>query len=218
MGRKDPPKRESRTLTLSREQIREEARTVDLAFSSEEPVLRGVSAGLGVSFSSLSNDLTEVNFSSIRAGLIEERETWKSLQAWFVESFLNRVYSEWLEMALLSEAVSLPYAKYPKFNASKWTGRRWAWVDPLKDVEAAKAAVAAGFKSATQIINEAGGDIEELYQELSEEKALAKEYGLEFNLGEKDPPSSEDEGDEDELPPKGNGKEKGNGKAVALNA
>lgn len=181
-------------------------------------ILRGVSAGLGVSFSSLSNDLTEVNFSSIRAGLIEERETWKSLQAWFVEGFLNRVYSEWLEMALLTEGVTLPYSKYTKFNAPKWTGRRWAWVDPLKDVEASKAAVAAGFKSATQIINEAGGDIEELYQELSGEKALAKEYGLEFNLGEKSAPTSADDGDEDELPPKGNGKEIGNGKAVALNA
>ena len=178
-------------------------------------ILRGVSAGLGVSFSSLSNDLTEVNFSSIRAGLIEERETWKSLQAWFVESFLNRVYSEWLEMALLTEAVNLPYAKLSKFNAPKWTGRRWAWVDPLKDVEAAKAAVAAGFKSATQIINEAGGDIEELYQELSDEKALAKEYGLEFSLGGESAPLPADEGD-DELPPMGNGT--GNGKAVAENA
>jgi len=177
-------------------------------------ILRGVSAGLGVSFSSLSNDLTEVNFSSIRAGLIEERETWKSLQAWFVEGFLNRVYSEWLEMALLTEAVTLPYAKYTKFNAPKWTGRRWAWVDPLKDVEASKAAVAAGFKSATQIINEAGGDIEELYQELAEEKALAEEYGLEFTLGGNDAPSSAGGQVDDEPPPKSNGKgnSKGNGK------
>ena len=36
-----PPKRESRTLTLRREQIRQEGRTVELAFSSEEPVIRG---------------------------------------------------------------------------------------------------------------------------------------------------------------------------------
>lgn len=179
-------------------------------------ILRGVSAGLGVSFSSLSNDLTEVNFSSIRAGLIEERETWKSLQAWFVESFLNRVYAEWLTMALLSEAVTLPFAKYAKFNAPKWTGRRWAWVDPLKDVQAAKEAVSAGFKSATRIINEAGGDIEELYQEIAEEKALAKEYGLSFDFGGKSPPLSADDEDEDTPPPKGNGK--GNGKAVAANA
>ncbi|GAB4245706.1 MAG: hypothetical protein OHK0028_23670 [Deltaproteobacteria bacterium] len=36
-----PPKRERRTLTLSRAQIQEEARTIDIAFSSEEPVVRG---------------------------------------------------------------------------------------------------------------------------------------------------------------------------------
>lgn len=41
MEEKVPPKRESRKFTLSRAQIKEEARTVDLAFSSEEPVLRG---------------------------------------------------------------------------------------------------------------------------------------------------------------------------------
>jgi capsid protein len=84
-------------------------------------------------------------------------------------------------------------------------------VDPLKDVQAAKAAVAAGFKSATQIINEAGGDIEELYQELAEEKALAKEYGLEFNLGGESAPSPSGDEDEDEPSPKGNGKGNGNG-------
>lgn len=40
MGKIDPPKRESRTLTLSRAQIKEDARTIDIAFSSEEPVRR----------------------------------------------------------------------------------------------------------------------------------------------------------------------------------
>jgi len=175
-------------------------------------ILRGISSGLGVSFASISNDLTEVNFSSIRAGLIEERETWKTLQSWFIETFLNRVYSEWLNMALLTSAVNLPSVKYDKFNNPKWTGRRWAWVDPQKDVDASKAAVAAGFKSATQIINEAGGDIEDVYQEIKAEQELAKEYGLELDYGgksdgnkgsEKD---TAEQGDEDLPAGSGNGK------------
>jgi HK97 family phage major capsid protein len=41
MGEKGPPKRESRKFTLSRAQIKEESRSVELAFSSEEPVTRG---------------------------------------------------------------------------------------------------------------------------------------------------------------------------------
>ena len=40
MGEKVPPKRESRKFTLSRAQIKEETRTVELTFSSEEPVTR----------------------------------------------------------------------------------------------------------------------------------------------------------------------------------
>ena len=146
-------------------------------------ILRGISSGLGISFSSISNDLTEVNYSSIRAGLIEERETWKSLQAWFVESFMNRVYSEWLSMALMTQSIALPIARYEKFNQPQWTGRRWAWVDPLKDVQAAKEAVAAHFKSSTQVAAEMGVDIEDLYAEIKEEKELAEEYGITPDYG-----------------------------------
>jgi HK97 family phage major capsid protein len=40
MGKKIPPNRESRTLTLSRAQIKEDAKTIDIAFSSEEAVRR----------------------------------------------------------------------------------------------------------------------------------------------------------------------------------
>lgn len=160
-------------------------------------ILRGISSGLGVSFSSISNDLTEVNFSSIRAGLIEERETWKSIQSWFAESLLNRTYSEWLFMTLAVGAVNLPAGKFKKFNVPTWTGRRWAWVDPLKEVQAYKEAVAAGFKSATKVISEDGGDIEELYQELSNEKALAEKYDLELDFGGKNNGKQGSDGSED---------------------
>jgi lambda family phage portal protein len=180
-------------------------------------ILRGISSGLGVSFSSLSNDLTEVNFSSIRAGLLEERETWKSLQSWFIEMFMNRVYSEWLYMSLLTGAVNLPKAKYDKFNSPVWVGRRWGWVKPLEEVKAYQEAVKSGFKSATQVVAENGGDIEELYQELKAEKELAAEYGLELEYGGKSDGNQGTAGDpeegsaeEDVQPRPGDGK--GNGK------
>ncbi len=98
--------------------------------------LRGMSAGLWVAFCYQTNGRSDVNFSTIRAGVIEERETWKALQKLFVEVVNDRVFSEWLLMALTTGAVNLPLSRYEKFNAPKWTGRRWAWVDPLKDVEA----------------------------------------------------------------------------------
>jgi lambda family phage portal protein len=160
----DNDQERSRTSQLNRREPVEVPRPA--VRRAHETILRGISSGLGVSFASISNDLTEVNFSSIRAGLIEERETWKTIQSWFIETFLNRVYSEWLNMALLTGALNLPSVKYNKFNNPKWTGRRWAWVDPLKDVDANKAERAAGFKSATMIANEAGRDYEDILQEI----------------------------------------------------
>ena len=145
-------------------------------------MIRLIASGLGVSYQTLSGDLSETSYSSGRQGLLEERETYKSAQSLFSEMFLDRVYAEWLSMGILTGALNLPMAKYNKFNTPKWTGRRWQWVDPLKDVQAAKEEVSAGFKSSTMIANENGRDLDEIYQELANEKALAEEYGLELNF------------------------------------
>ena len=75
-------------------------------------------------------------------------------------------------------------SKFDKFNAPVFVGRRWQWVDPLKDIMAKILEVQAGFGTATQVIAEKGDDILETYTELKEEKALAKEFGLELKLDE----------------------------------
>lgn len=142
--------------------------------------LRGIASGCGVSYNTLANDLEGVNYSSIRAGLIDERETWKVMQAMFTESFLNRVFANWLEMALTTGYLNLPLAKFEKFNRPYWIGRRWQWVDPLKDVNANIEAVKAGFKSRTQVIAEQGGDIYDLMEQLKFENDLAEQSGLKF--------------------------------------
>jgi len=163
--------------------------------------LRGISAGLGLAYQSLSQDLSDVNYSSIRAGLVEEREEWKEQQEWFKEVLLLPLFEDWLEMGFLMGIFgSLPYSKFDKFNAPVWIGRRWAWVDPMKDVEANSAAVRAGFKTATSVISESGGDIEDVYQELAEEQKLAEQYGIELDYGGKPEPKEvePDAGDEDE--------------------
>ena len=145
--------------------------------------LRGIAAGLGVSYNLLANDLEGVNYSSIRAGLLDEREMWKLFQQWFTETVLEPVYEAWLEMAMLTNSLtlggkSLPYSKFDKFNNPNFIGRRWAWVDPLKDVEAKKAEVAAGFATSSDVIAEKGGDIGDVYQKLREEEDLRKKLGL----------------------------------------
>jgi lambda family phage portal protein len=141
-------------------------------------ILRGISSGLGVSFNMLANNLERVNYSSIRAGLLDERELWKLLQQWFIESFMQRVFSSWLEMALLRGAIELPF-ELAQFNKPIFVGKRWPWVDPLKDSQATIQDIQACLTTRTRAIAETGEDREEVDQERAEEIAAAKELGLE---------------------------------------
>jgi lambda family phage portal protein len=149
--------------------------------------LRGISAGLGVSYTSLANDLEGVNYSSIRAGLLEEREEWKTVQQWFISWFITPIFEEWLAMAAISKALTnsesgpvLPAAKLEKWNQPEWKPRRWDWVDPLKDLQASVLAVEKGFKSRRQIIAEGGGDVQDVFSDISADDDLADQYDLDF--------------------------------------
>ena len=177
-------------------------------------MIRLIASGLGVSYQTLSGDLSDTSYSSGRQGLLEERETYKSAQEFIRETFLDRVYAEWLAMGIVTGRLNLPFAKFSKFNAPKWTGRRWAWVDPLKDVQAAKEMRAAGFKSSTQIVNEMGGDIEDTYQEIEDENKMAEKHGFspDFGSGGKDDGKGASVGGEEGEAVPGNAPRPGNGK------
>jgi lambda family phage portal protein len=152
--------------------------------------LRGVASGLNVSYNTLANDLEGVNYSSIRAGLLEEREEWKTIQGWLIEHVISRIFEEWLPMAMLSGKLELPANKIDKFTAVEWRGRRWPWVDPLKDVQASILSVNNGFKSRRRIIAEGGGDIEDTVAEIAEDKQLANSKGLSFPFPQSSPSRS----------------------------
>jgi lambda family phage portal protein len=146
--------------------------------------LRRIATGLGVSYNTLAEDLEGVNYSSIRSGVINERDEWMTLQSWMIESFLTPLYEEWLRLALLNGAISLPngsalpLAKYEKFASHYWQARRWSWVDPLKDIEASLAAIRAGLSSPYAIAGQMGLDLDDVIADLSRANAAAAAAGL----------------------------------------
>jgi len=142
--------------------------------------LRGVATSLGVSYNTFASDLEGVNFSSIRAGLLEEREVWKALQRWMIEHFCEPVFEAWLELELMSGRIPLPASKLWKFNAPEFRGRRWQWVDPKKDVEANILAIRAGLASQRDVISENGGDRHDVFTAQASDKEEADALGLSF--------------------------------------
>jgi lambda family phage portal protein len=162
--------------------------------------LRGVASSLGLSYNTLSSDLEGVNYSSIRAGLLEEREFWKVLQRFLIEHVCELVFSEWLSLELLRGSMPLPAAKLWKFDAPEFRGRRWPWVDPKKDIEANILGVRAGFTSQQQVVAESGGDITDVMDAQEADEKLAGKKGLEFPALREDlpaPPPPEPNADDD---------------------
>lgn len=143
--------------------------------------LRGVASGLMVAYNGLANDLEGVNYSSIRAGVLEERDGWTDLQEFFIEGLEDQIHADWLEMSLLSSAITypngspLPASKIAKFGAHKFTGRKWAWVDPRNDAEANKMAVERCWTTDSQVTADRGGDWYDNVTEKANEQKHAKQ-------------------------------------------
>jgi lambda family phage portal protein len=143
-------------------------------------MLRAMAAGIGCSYETISRDFSQTNYSSSRLSLIEDRDHWRILQSWMIENFHRRVFHEWIELAVLSNALSLPgYELAPdRFKAARWMPRGWAWVDPAKEVAAYKEAVRCGFKTLGEVVAEQGGDLDELLLARQAELAMLDQMNI----------------------------------------
>jgi capsid protein len=83
-------------------------------------------------------------------------------------------------MALLRSAIPLPAEKIDKFNMPMFSGRRWPWVDPEKDVNARIKEIQAGASTLGEWLAEKGEDLDEKLQELAREKQKAEGLGLDL--------------------------------------
>lgn len=148
----------------------------------QNAVLMGAASGLDVSYVSLANDLTKVNFSSMRQGVLDERNMWRVLQQFYIQRLHERIFMHWLPMALVTDlATTLRLSDIQRLDNPIWRPRGWDWVDPQKDMTANEKAVALGLKSRSEISAERGRDFEEVLEELKEEKEAAEEAGVDIS-------------------------------------
>lgn len=155
--------------------------------------LQRIATGWRVAYHSLANDLEGVSFSSIRSGTLEERERWASDQEWFIGAFMEPVYQAWLQMALMSGAITmpngsaLPASKLAKFSAHEWQARRWEWVDPKSDMEAKILSVRAGLMAPQDLSAAMGYDFEDTLTAIKAAQDLAQELGVSLTAYESTP-------------------------------
>lgn len=141
--------------------------------------LRGIASGFGVSYNSLASDLEGVSYSSIRQGVLDERDAWKTVQSQVVDGLCRIVFADWLSTALIMGALGpLPASKLAKFHADTWQPRRWGWVDPLNDMQAAQLGIQMRITSRSRIAAETGLDFDDIASENEADEALLVDKGL----------------------------------------
>lgn len=148
--------------------------TIDFADITE----REIAVGLGLPDYLLSGDLSDVNYSSIRAGMVEFRRRVEALQhSMLAFQFLRPVWRRWATLEVLSGRVeatveaALPVA---------WITPKQHWVDPSKDVTAEIDAINAGLMSRREAVAARGVDYEALVAEIAADNAYAETLGVTF--------------------------------------
>ena len=143
-------------------------------------MLRAVASGVGCSYTQISSDFSQSNYSSSRLELLETRTHYKTLQQYLIEALCKRVYERWMEMAVMAGVLVLPgYDLDPeRYEESKWIPPAAQFVDPQKEADAYKSLIRNGIMTLSQVIALHGGDFEEQMRQRAHELALSDELGI----------------------------------------
>lgn len=152
-------------------------------FEFQAMALRKIASALGVSYPSLSADLRQVNYTSLKAGLMMERDQWRDEQALLV-AFESRLYDEWLNAAQLTGVLQLDMRDPARFREATYHTRGWDWIEPLREIQATRLAIQTGLASRTAVLAEQGRDFDDVLEELEEELEAAEEAGIDVVNGD----------------------------------
>lgn len=144
-------------------------------------MLRAFASGVGISYNAIAGDLESVNYSSLRQGALADRDLYESLQSWQIQTICEPIFETWLGDALGMGAIGrLPSddAAMRRFNVPRFVPRGWKWVDPLKEIQAEREAIALGVKTRSEVCAERGRDFEEVLQQLAQEQQMADDLGV----------------------------------------
>lgn len=163
-----------------------------------------ICAALGIPYHLITGDLRQVNYSSIRAGIVDFKRRIEQVQhSVLVFQFCRPIRDRWVPLAMRSVPELLPYLpaylQDPRpFHSVRWKTPRWEWVDPLKDLKAEELAVLNGFKSRGDVIDEMGEDPEVVDAQIAADNERATTLGLRFATSTAEPEPDEPAADDEE--------------------
>lgn len=144
--------------------------------------MRVLGSGTGDDYSTVANDRSNENYSSLRSGKLTAQGIYKVEQTFLILQHYQELGRRWIKFALASGALQgLSYANINNYLKHTWQPRTFPWVDPLKDVQAVALELSLGLRTRTEIIRSRyGRDISEVRKEYAQEIEDDKKAGLDF--------------------------------------
>ncbi|MBF0892193.1 phage portal protein [Gluconobacter sp. LMG 1744] len=158
----------------------------------ESAVLRNVASGAGVSSMQVSNNWSDVNYSSARAAMLEAWKTMDRRRKNFAQGYASPMRTAWLEECVaLYDELPLPagaprgfLAKYfPRLRTPlsrcNWLGPGRGWIDPVAERKGSIMGIDAGLTTLEdEIAENSGADWEEKVDQRAVEVNRFRELGL----------------------------------------
>lgn len=148
-------------------------------------IQRTVAIGSGLSYQILTKDLQGMNFAASRANILEDRRMFQLLQKWFIKSFCQRDWNNYVKWSFMAGRMApLTYADYLadpwKWTQCFWQPPGWDWVDPLNDAKAAIELYKMNMLSLKDHYGSKGKNWEREVAQIALERDRLKEIGLEY--------------------------------------
>lgn len=145
---------------------------------------RLIASGQGLSYEAASRDMSQVNYSSARQGMLEDRKTYETFQEFIKRHFCRIVYREVITQAVLSGRLRIPdfFERKEDYLYHNWIAPGMAWIDPQREVKANEAALETNQTTLAQICSQNGQDWREVIAQRAKEinyanKLIKKEGG-----------------------------------------
>lgn len=154
--------------------------------SFTEAVLRGIAAGLDISYEQLVRDFTRGTYSCQRQTMLEDRRGWKKEQDRLVCHFVAPMYKKFIQCAFLEgkfkDLVSIQdFMQSPaRYTEAMFVGDGYEWIDPAKEVTAYEKAISLRLITRNEIVTARGGRFHNTMEEIADEKRLSQELDIQF--------------------------------------
>ncbi len=136
--------------------------------------LMAVSAGIGIPYHRITNDVSQANYSSLRAATVAY---WADLDTDLGQVIIPHLCEPAFTRVMRRAALQTGDKRLLEVKAT-WTPPARAWVDPLKDITAEVLEIRAGLASMPGALSQRGTNYRDHYAEIAAANDLADKLGL----------------------------------------